>query len=121
MATATKKTKIAGDPLDLNGRLYNQLDRLLDDMEAADRDEHMTMPQRIAALIAVARVQKMFQDIRKGEYSAGAGTAISKYSAAFGPPPNAISGRDQGSGRPPATLDISSDDEDDDRDFDTAA
>lgn len=120
MVTTTKKTKIAGDPLDLNGRTYKQLSKLLDDMEAADRDETMTFPQRIAALIAVARVQKMFQDIRKSETYAGAGSAITKYAEAFGTPPNAISGRDQSPGRPPATLDISSDDDSDD-DYDNAA
>ena len=80
------KTRITGDPLDLNGRLYNQLGRLLDDMEAADRDEKMSMPQRIAALIAVGRVQKMFQDLRKGDLNVGAGSAIDKYAAAFATP-----------------------------------
>lgn len=75
--------KSSNDPLDINKRLYNQIGKLLDDMEAADRDERMTMPQRIAALIAVGRVQKMFLDLRKGEFSVGGGTAISRYSQAF--------------------------------------
>lgn len=82
MATK-RKEKVTGDPLDLNGRLYRQLGRLLDDMEAADRDDRMTMPQRIQALIAVGRVQKMFQDLRKGDMNAGAGTTVAKYAAAF--------------------------------------
>ena len=85
MAAKTKvnKTLVDGDPLELNRRLYAQVGRLLDDMEAADRDERMTMPQRISALIAVGRIQKMFQDLRKGELNVGAGSAIDKYAAAF--------------------------------------
>ena len=71
------------DPLDINARLYRQIGRLLDDMEAADRDEKMTMPQRISALIAVGRIQKMFQDLRKGDLSYGAGSAVAKYAEAF--------------------------------------
>jgi hypothetical protein len=68
----------------LNERLYAQLARLLDDMEAADRDETMTFPQRISALIAVARVQKMFADLRKGDFNDGsAGSEIRRYSQAF--------------------------------------
>jgi hypothetical protein len=85
------------DPLDLNGRLYKQLAKLLDDMEAADRDERMTMPQRIAALIAVGRVQKMFLDLKKGEFSVGAGSAIDRYAKAF-QAPHGASSRDEDSG-----------------------
>lgn len=94
----------ASDPLDINGRLYNQVARLLDDMEAADRDDKMTMPQRIAALIAVGRVQKMFQDLRKGEFNAGAGSAIDRYATAFATP-NAVGGRGQDTRPTPAFFD----------------
>ena len=82
MATKTKQTK-SSDPLNINHRLYLQIGKLLDDMEAADRDERMTMPQRISGLIAVGRIQKMFQDLRKGELNVGAGSAIDKYARAF--------------------------------------
>ena len=71
------------DPLSLNQRLYKQVGKLLDDMEAADRDETMTFPQRISALIAVARVQKMMMDLKKGEFDVGRGTAIDRYATAF--------------------------------------
>lgn len=97
MTIKPNKTKVDGDPLDLNGRLYKQLGRLLDDMEAADRDDKMTMPQRISALIAVGRVQKMFQDLRKGDLNAGAGSAVSRYAAAF-QTPHAIGRRDHNAG-----------------------
>ena len=72
------------DPLNINARLYKQLGRLLDDMEAADRDERMTMPQRIQALIAVGRIQVLFNSIRKGAVDDGsAGSTVRKYAAAF--------------------------------------
>jgi hypothetical protein len=81
-----KGVKPDDDPLDLKGRLYKQLGRLLDDMEAADAEEKMTMPQRIQALVALGRVQKMFLDLRKGELNAGAGSTVSRYAAAFQTP-----------------------------------
>jgi hypothetical protein len=72
------------DPLNINARLYKQLGKLLDDMEAADRDERMTMPQRIQALIAVGRIQVLFNTIRKGSIDDGsAGSAVRKYAQAF--------------------------------------
>jgi hypothetical protein len=83
-----------GDPLDINGRLYKQLGKLLDDMEALDAEEKMTMPQRISALIAVGRVQKMFVDLKKGEFSVGRGSAIDKYAEAFATPHAARGGTD---------------------------
>lgn len=85
------------DPLDVNVRLYRQLGRLLDDMEKADRDETMTFPQRVSALIAVGRVQKMFADLRKADLNVGAGSAVAKYSAAFAAT-NAARGREANSG-----------------------
>ena len=80
----SKPKAISSDPLDVNARLYRQIARLLDDLEAADRDERMTMPQRIAALIAVGRVQTIFANLRKNAFNDGsAGSEIRKYSAAF--------------------------------------
>lgn len=78
----------------------------------------MTFPQRISAMIAVGRVQKMFIDLRKGDLYAGAGTAIDKYSAAFAPP-NATSGRNENPGRTghPVQLDSSDEPEPGDPDY----
>lgn len=75
----------ASDPLDINQRLYRQLGKLLDDMEGMDRDDTMTFPQRVSALIAVGRVQKMFADLRKADFNVGAGSEVRKYAAAFAP------------------------------------
>jgi hypothetical protein len=90
----------SSDPLDVNARLYRQIARLLDDLEAADRDERMTMPQRIAALIAVGRVQTIFANLRKNAFNDGsAGSEIKRYSAAFArQSPNAASRRASGAG-----------------------
>lgn len=92
MATTLRKTAAGprpsskpttADPANISSRLYNQLDKLLDDMEAADRDETMTFPQRIAALIAVGRVMKMFADLRKADLHVGSGSEVAKYATAF--------------------------------------
>jgi hypothetical protein len=94
------------DPLDINQRLYKQLGKLLDDMEKADADETMTFPQRISALIAVGRVQKMFVDLRKGEFDVGRGTAIDRYATAFASTDAARRGEDNtGFGRSGSSRD----------------
>jgi hypothetical protein len=109
---------MSGDPRDIAPRLYKQLDRLLDDMESADRDERMTMPQRISGMIALGRIMKMMQDIRKGDLHAGAGSAVSRYAAAFASP-HAASRGDERSG--PANIvqfDRSEPDDDREDEFD---
>lgn len=79
------------DPLSVNARLYKQIARLLDEMEAADMEDRMTFPQRISALIAIGRIQKIFVDLRKGDKHGDSGSEIRKYAAAFARP-NAASG-----------------------------
>jgi hypothetical protein len=112
------KVNKSDDPLDINQRLYKQVGKLLDDMEAADRNELMTMPQRISALIAVGRIQKMFQDLRKGEFNANAGSSISKYATAFAPPDATGRGdaKPRRSGGTVVSFDPTERDEDDIRD-----
>jgi hypothetical protein len=102
------------DPLNVNARLYKQLGRLLDDMEAADRDDTMTFPQRIAALIAVGRVQKIFVDLRKGDLLDGtAGSAVRKYSEAFARPHAARGGKANSRSSTVVQFDNGNDDGDD--------
>ena len=87
MATNPKPKPKSGDPLDINGRLYNQIGKLIDDLESADRDEVMTTPQRIQALIAVGRVLTIFAALKKSDYDYGnSGSAVRKYAAAFARP-----------------------------------
>jgi len=73
------------DPLGVNSRLYSQISKLLDDMESADRDNTMSFPQRLNAIIAVGRVLIMQAALRKAEAKDGttAGSAVRRYSAAF--------------------------------------
>lgn len=102
------------DPLNVNARLYKQLGKLLDDMEAADRDERMTMPQRIQALIAVGRIQVLFNTIRKGSIDDGsAGATVRKYAAAFA---GSHATRRRAANARPAIVDDSGGDDDGDGD-----
>ena len=82
------------DPLDINGRLYAQIGKLLDDLESADRDEIMTMPQRVQSLIAVGRILTIFASLKKADYDYGnSGSAVRKYAAAFARPDAARGGK----------------------------
>lgn len=82
-----------GDPLNINSRLYGQIGKLLDDLEADDRDDKMTTPQRISALIAVGRILTIFAALKKQDYDYGnTGSAVRKYAAAFARP-DATGGR----------------------------
>jgi hypothetical protein len=113
VATNPKST----DPLDINGRLYKQIGRLLDDLESADRDEKMTMPQRIQSLIAVGRILTIFATLRKGDYDYGnSGSAVRKYAAAFSRPDAARGGKGHSRSNP-VRLDSGADD-DGDAEFD---
>ena len=72
------------DPLDVNGRLYRQLARLLDRLESEDEEQGMTTPQLINALIAIGRIQTMFIGMRKEDQDAtAAGASVRKFSKAF--------------------------------------
>ena len=83
-----------GDPLKINERLYKQIGKLLDDLEGADRDEVMTTPQRIQALIAVGRILTIFASLKKGDFEYGnTGSAVRKYAAAFARPDAARGGK----------------------------
>ena len=73
------------DPLNVNERLYRQIARLLDQLEAGDTEDGITIPQRINALIAVGRVQIMFANLRKAaaNESGDPASEVRKYSQAF--------------------------------------
>lgn len=91
---ALSKKEIENDPLNVTARMYQQVDKLIGQLEALDvLEDGVTVPQRIAALIATGRIMKMMQDLRKGSLDVGAGSAIDKYTAAF-QTPHAASGRE---------------------------
>ena len=95
-------TKKNIDPLNVNARLYNQVSKLLDDMEAPPPvrkkvgrlkkgevaepvEEPLTLRERIAALTAISRIQIGFVTLRAegqdDEHERG--SAVRKYAAAF--------------------------------------
>ena len=104
------------DPLNVNQRLYGQIGKLLDDLEAADRDDKMTMPQRISALIAIGRIQTIFQGLKKGDYDGSAGSTVRKYAAAFAKPAATRLGKDNARSTNVVRFDSVSDDDGDDDD-----
>jgi hypothetical protein len=70
------------DPLKVNERLYKQVSKLLDDMERPNNE--LTVRERLAAVIAIGRLQVIFMGLRKEVTDdAGTGSSVRKYSAAF--------------------------------------
>jgi hypothetical protein len=98
-----------GDPLKINSRLYGQIGKLLDDLEREDRDDVMTTPQRIQALIAVGRILTIFAALKKNDYNYGnTGSAVRKYAEAF-KTTHGAGGRTYNSRSEPDGLDSGSD------------
>ena len=71
------------DPLAINTRLYRQVGLLLDQLE--EQEEAIDFKARIAALIAVGRIQTIFVNLRKENKDGGprAGSSVRKYATAF--------------------------------------
>lgn len=69
------------DPKSINARLYNQVSELLTQLETGD----VAIKERIAALVAIGRLQTIFLNLRlKGEKDeSAAGSSVRKYSTAF--------------------------------------
>jgi hypothetical protein len=105
----------SSDPLNVNARLYRQIARLLDDLEEEDVKQNLDIKERIAALIAVARIQTVFVALRKEDRGGtrGSGSAVRKYSKAFAA--NASRGRKATAGRTrSAAAELAADDFGDD-------
>jgi hypothetical protein len=106
-------TKQNADPLNVNARLYRQVSKLLDDLEAppvkrgrgkdAKEEDAVTMRERIAALTAIARIQTIFIQLRAEDNpdERRAGSAVRRYSGAF---KNAAGGRKTGGRSGPAAV-----------------
>ena len=72
------------DPKSINSRLYGQVSTLLSQLE--DPEGHITLKERIAALIAIGRLQVIFMGLRKektDDHAGTAGSAVRKYAGAF--------------------------------------
>jgi hypothetical protein len=81
MPTKPKTSDI--DPLDISGRTYRQIARLLDMLEDPDRDDEITFPQLLGALkllvtYDLTAIRKFARDDEEE-----AGSAAHKFSKAF--------------------------------------
>ena len=92
-------TKHNVDPLNVNARLYKQVSKLLDDLDAPPikkkvgtgkaakvvEEDAVSMRERIAALTAIARIQIGFITLRAEDQSdeRTSGSAVRKYATAF--------------------------------------
>jgi hypothetical protein len=69
------------DPLSINVRLYHQVSEMLTQLE---NSPNITLRERIAALVAIGRIQVLFVNLRKEKFDdASAGSSVRKYAAAF--------------------------------------
>jgi len=84
------------DPKNINSRLYNQVHLMLEQLEGDE--EKITLKERIAALIAVARIQTVFVALRKEKTGDDAivGSKVRKYAGSF--KTNDARGRKTGTG-----------------------
>ena len=120
------------DPENVNARLYKQISKLLDDLERPPKtrtvkgktvkEDGISMRERIAALIAIGRIQTIFMGLRRGDSSDDnrTGSAVRRYQTAF-----KDAGRGRKAGGPvvvpePEPDPIDDAFTDDDRDDDTA-
>lgn len=98
--TEAETTKKNLDPLDIHGRLYQQVGYLLDQLEERDKGTDgelsikITLKERIAALIAVGRIMTIFSTLRRREPDdPDAGKSVRKYQGAFTKPNEAGRGK----------------------------
>jgi hypothetical protein len=73
----------ATDPLSVNIRLYRQISQLLTQLEQAE--DGLTIRERVAALVAIGRIQVLFVNLRKEKFNdaAIAGSKVRKYATSF--------------------------------------
>jgi hypothetical protein len=74
--------EVRTDPLQVNVRIYRQVARLLEQLEEG---EHVTLRERFQALMAIARIQYVFVQLRKEKVGddGTAGSSVRKYATAF--------------------------------------
>lgn len=75
------KQTVPIDPLQVNNRLYKQVSEVLKQLEEG---EHVTLKERFQALMAIARIQYVFVNLRKEKAAdPDVGSTVRKYTAAF--------------------------------------
>lgn len=93
MDDITRRPAKGRDPLRVNERLYDQIDKLLEQLENPG-DTKIALKERVAALIAIGRLQIMFVGLRKEKSpDVATGSAVRKYAAAFTHAPRGRKGR----------------------------
>jgi hypothetical protein len=72
------------DPHNIRARVFNQVSALLTQLEERDTD-HVTMKERIAALVAISRIEQIYFMLRLKEQPANeqSGSTVRKYASAF--------------------------------------
>lgn len=96
------------DPRNINARLLAQVSRVLDDLE--DKNLPIGPKDRVMALVAIGRIQIIFNTLRKASGDVESGSAVRRYSKAFATK-NAVGGR-KGSARSAALAELDDIDED---------
>lgn len=116
MSTVTRLPTPANprDPLNVNDRLYKEISRLLDQLGEGGDD--ITIRERIAALVAIGRIQVLFMGLRKekSDDPAVTGSAVRKYAGAFKAHDTRRRKKAAGGDAGPAPLDALFDEDDDD-------
>jgi hypothetical protein len=106
-------TGVSHDPLQVNSRLYRQISELLKDLESPA--VNISTRERIAALVAIGRIQTLFVGLRKeNQNDTDAGSTVRKYAAAFSK--NATGGRKKAARSAPTAVADPIDWDDDDTD-----
>jgi hypothetical protein len=75
------------DPLNIDGRLYEQVSKLLDQLQ----EEGVTLRERYMSLAAIARIRIAYVRLAENRDNPDAGATVRKYTTAFAS--NAVSGR----------------------------
>jgi hypothetical protein len=75
------------DPLNIDGRLYEQVSKLLDQLQAPE----VTLKERYMSLAAIARIRIAYVRLADDRDNPNAGSTVRKYVAAFAD--NAVGGR----------------------------
>jgi hypothetical protein len=75
------------DPLNIDGRLYEQVSKLLEQLQ----DPTVTIRERYMSLAAIARIRIAYVRLAENRDNPDAGATVRRYAAAFAD--NAVSGR----------------------------
>ena len=64
-------------------RIYEQIDILLTQLESVGEEDHVTLKERVAALMAITRIEQIFNPTKKEIEDERAGSTVKQYATAF--------------------------------------